>query len=93
MAFRTSKISGGGIASPVGSPIRDDQMWKCPVCFAGQGFGVPITREEAMEEIRLRGSRYLARPTIRTDEAMREDVKQRLRKLGYLDFGDGVISE
>ena len=66
-------------------PIRDDVGYKCIKCFHTAHFGNPMTREDALEEIRLRGSKYLTRPTYRTDERDLEIVKERLRKLGYIE--------
>lgn len=87
MWFRHSAISGGGFGgTPRGSPIRDDQGWKCPECFHTAHFGIPLTREEGLQEVRLRRGVYLTRPTFRRDEGYRRDVRKRLRELGYLDF-------
>lgn len=66
-------------------PIRDDIAFKCTHCFHTCHFGIPMTREAALEEIRLRGSPFLTRPTIRSDERDMEIVKERLRRLGYIE--------
>lgn len=87
MMLRGSVIAGGGFAgAPRGSPIRDDQQWKCPKCFHTCHFGIPISREEAEEEVRLRGGTIISRPTFRRDEGARKEVRERLRALGYIDF-------
>ena len=68
------------------TPVRDDVMYKCTNCFHTIHFGNPLTREEALEEIRLRGnSRFLSRPTKRPDERDLEVIQERLRKLGYIE--------
>jgi len=67
-------------------PIRDDQTWKCSNCFHTAHFGVPITKQEYEEEFRLRNGRYLLTPTYRQDEKHRQDVLERLKQLGYLEF-------
>lgn len=67
-------------------PIRDDTTYKCIKCFHTIHFGNPMTREDALEEVRLRGgSKYLSRPTMRNDERDNEIIKDRLRKLGYIE--------
>lgn len=79
MMFRHSKIV-------VGVPNRDDQGWKCPVCYTTVHHGIPITREAALDEIKLRGNAaYLMRPSFRPDERDNEIVKERLRRLGYIE--------
>ena len=40
---------------------------------------------EALEEIRLRGSPYLSKPSLRRDEETDPAVKERLRRLGYIE--------
>lgn len=80
MMFRNSSIVG------TAGPIRDDIGMKCPNCFHTAHFGVPISRQEYEEEIKLRGGQWLLRPTYRLDERSRTDVKERLKALGYLDF-------
>jgi len=86
--FRHSTIAGGNLIprTPKGSPIRDDQYWKCPNCFHTSHFGLPMSRRDALIEMKLRGGSDLLYPTCRSDEREREDVKKRLRALGYLDF-------
>ena len=87
MMFRRSSIDGGGIGgSSKGTPIRDDQTWKCPTCYHTEHFGIPMTRQEALEEIKLRKGRFILFPTLRQDERDRQDIKERLRRLGYIDF-------
>lgn len=81
MMFRHSNLAGGS-----GSPLREDQGWKCPTCFSFAGFGIPLTQKEYAEELKLRKGVYLSRPTFRRDERNRRDVKERLRALGYLAF-------
>lgn len=81
MMFRTSHLVGPG-----NQPARDDIGLKCPYCFHTAHFGVPITKKEYEEELRLRGGAYLLHPAYRLDERRREDVKRRLRALGYLEI-------
>lgn len=88
MRLRGSIIRGGGYDNtPSGSPIRDDQNWKCTNCFHTAIFGLPLTREQARQEVKLRGgSVVLCWPHVRLSESHRKDVRERLRALGYLDF-------
>ena len=79
MMFRHSKI-----VTTVG-PVRDDQAWKCPRCFHTAHFGIPMTRELALAEIEARGNPTLMRPSERPDEDGDEIVKERLRRLGYIE--------
>lgn len=80
MDFRTSKIVIDVI------PIRDDQAYKCIWCYKTVHHGIPITRKDALEEIKLRGgSPYLMKPTYRPDERDMKVVKERLEKLGYIE--------
>ncbi|MBA7490153.1 hypothetical protein ES702_00688 [subsurface metagenome] len=80
MEFRTSKIVIDVI------PIRDDQAYKCIWCYHTTHHGIPITRKDALEEIKLRGnSPWLMKPTYRPDERDMMVVKKRLRKLGYIE--------
>ena len=79
MDFRHSHIFSG-------VPLRDDQGWKCTYCYHTFHVGIPINSEDAKEEIHLRGgSSYLMRPSFRPDERGDEEVKERLRKLGYIE--------
>jgi hypothetical protein len=66
-------------------PVRDDMGFKCPWCYHTAHFGIPITREEALEEMDLRGGPTLTRPSIRPDEDGLEIVEERLRRLGYIE--------
>lgn len=86
MKFRFSRISGGGINLPIGSPIRDDIGFKCIHCFHTCHFGIPITRKLALEEIKLRNGNFINRPSKRTDETYKKEVRERLKALGYIDF-------
>ena len=87
--FRMGKITGGGFNNtPKGSPIHEDQEYKCITCFYTERFGIPLTRKKAFEEIYLRKGTFLSVPIYRPDEAERKDVRERLKALGYLDFGD-----
>jgi hypothetical protein len=79
MLFRHSKI-----VITVG-PVRDDQGWKCLSCFHTAHFGIPMTREDALTEIDLRGSPTLMRPSERPDEDGLDVVTERLRRLGYIE--------
>ncbi len=79
MMFRHSKL-----VVDVG-PVRDDQGWKCTHCFHTAHFGIPMTREAAVDEINLRGGQTLMRPSDRPDEDGDEMVKARLRRLGYIE--------
>lgn len=80
MEFRTSKI----VIDVV--PIRDDQAYKCTYCYRTVHHGLPITKLDALEEIKLRGgSPYLMKPTYRPDERGMDAVKKRLRDLGYIE--------
>lgn len=79
MMFRHSKI-----VTTVG-PVRDDQAWKCNRCFHTAHFGIPMTRELALAEIEVRGNPTLMRPSERPDEDGDEMVKERLRRLGYIE--------
>lgn len=79
MNFRHSKI-----VVTVG-PVRDDQAWKCPRCCHTAHFGIPMTRELALAEIEVRGNPTLMRPSERPDEDGDEMVKERLRRLGYIE--------
>jgi len=88
MVFRRSIISGAGFGSYKGTPIRDDQAWKCTGCFHVSGFGVPISKCEAEKDVYLRGGRMLCISDYRVDEAKRTDIRRRLEQLGYFDFGD-----
>lgn len=67
-------------------PYRDDQVWKCTVCFHTSHFGLPISRETYVEEVKLRHGEYLLTPTYRRDERVRKEVLKRLRELGYFEF-------
>ena len=94
MELRHSNIAGGGFSGcPVGSPIRDDQGYKCTNCYHTCHFGLPISKREAQQEIRLRGGTKISRPSQRRDEAGREDIKKRLKELGYFDFGEQETSK
>jgi hypothetical protein len=76
MKFRASQVVEGNVS-------RDDIAYKCPNCFHTAHFGIPITGEEVRNEIDLRGSHQLLRPTaFKLDED--EEIKKRLRDLGYL---------
>ena len=87
LQFRMSKLQGGGMGqSPVGSPIHDDQLWKCPNCFYAARFGIPMTKEEAINELKVRKGIYLCVPLLRKDETTRQDIRKRLKALGYIDF-------
>lgn len=87
MRFRNSTIQGGGFGRTLpGSPVRDDQTWKCPNCFSLAFFGIPITKQVAKEELKLRKGRVLFMPSVRGDEATRRDIRERLKSLGYIDF-------
>lgn len=79
MAFRHSKIVVGL------GPVRDDMGFKCTWCFHTAHFGIPITEAEAREAIELRGGPVLTRPSERPDEDGDEMVKERLRRLGYIE--------
>ena len=79
MMFRHSKI-----VTTVG-PVRDYQAWKCRVCFHTAHFGIPMTLDEALAEIELRGSPTLMRPSERPDEDGLDVVTERLRRLGYIE--------
>ncbi|MHC4573384.1 MAG: hypothetical protein ACYS76_04520 [Planctomycetota bacterium] len=79
MALRHSKIVVGL------GPVRDDMGFKCVWCYHTAHFGIPITRAEALEAIDLRGGPTLTRPSERPDEDGDEAVKERLRKLGYVE--------
>jgi hypothetical protein len=80
MEFRTSKIVIDVI------PIRDDQAYKCTWCYHTVHHGIPITKTDALIEINMRGgSPYLMKPTYRPDERDMDVVKERLRKLGYIE--------
>jgi len=81
MLFRHSRLSGGS-----GAPLRDDQGWKCPVCKHTAHFGVPVTRKE-FDGLRWeRGGVFLSRPSFSLSEREDSEVKERLKKLGYLEF-------
>lgn len=79
MMFRHSKI-----VTTVG-PVRDDQAWKCPLCYHTAHFGIPMTLFLALAEIEVRGNPTLMRPSERPDEDGDEIVKERLRRLGYIE--------
>lgn len=79
MMFRHSKI-----VTTVG-PVRDDQVWKCTSCYHTAHFGIPMTRVKALDEIQLRGSPTLMRPSERPDEDGLKVVTERLRRLGYIE--------
>lgn len=79
MEFRHSKIVVEVF------PVRNDIGYKCTNCYHTCHFGIPMTQEDALKEIDLRGSPYLTRPTYRSDERDMEIVKERLRKLGYIE--------
>ena len=86
MMLRRSSIDGGGIGSPKGTPIRDDQTWKCPTCYHTEHFGIPMTRQDALKEVKLRNGRFLLMPILNPNERHKKDVRERLKQLGYLDF-------
>ena len=87
LEFRSSRLQGGGIGNaPIGTPIHDDQQWKCTNCFSAFAFGIPMTKEEAKEEIRVRKGVWLCWTLMRKNERKREDIKRRLKALGYIDF-------
>ena len=89
LKFRMGKITGGGFNNTFkGSPIHEDQEYKCVTCFYTERFGVPLTRKQAHKEILLRKGTFLCVPIYRIDETKRQDVRERLKALGYLDFGD-----
>jgi len=79
MEFRNSNIVIGA------GPIRDDQTYKCTKCFHKLNWGLPMTKLDAEEEKRLRGGSYLLRPTLRLDERDLDVIKERLRRLGYIE--------
>ncbi len=79
MDFRHSEVVVGR------GPVRDDQTWKCTFCFHTAHFGLPITREEALEDMDLRGGPTLMRPSRRPDEDGLDVVTERLRRLGYVE--------
>jgi hypothetical protein len=79
MMFRHSKV-----VTTVG-PVRDDQGWKCTSCFHTAHFGIPMYRDKAEREIHFRGGQTLMRPSDRPDEDGDAIVRERLRRLGYLE--------
>lgn len=79
MMFRHSKI-----VTSVG-PVRDDMVFKCVSCFHTAHFGIPMTREDALTSINVRGGPTLMRPSERPDEDGLDVVTERLRRLGYLE--------
>lgn len=64
-------------------PVRDDLALKCPRCNHSVHFGNPMTRKEARKEIELRGHSMLMTPSYRLDERNDEELKKRLKALGY----------
>lgn len=78
MVFRRSRI-----IVQKNIPIRDDVGLKCPECNHTLHVGNPMTRKDAEHEIYLRGSPYLMTPTYSPKEQFSEEIKERLKALGY----------
>lgn len=88
MEFRHSDCVGGGYGGlPRGTPIRDDQGWKCTRCKQTRHYGIPMNLQQIQEETRVRGGSTLMRPSKRPDERFNKAIMQRLAALGYIDSG------
>lgn len=83
----TMQVRYSNIVVIKGCPVRDDVHVKCVKCFYTAHFGLPITKREALEEIRLRGGNTrVLRPTYNIEERSREDIKKKLIELGYIEI-------